>query len=309
MDGRYWLLGSALVGAALLCAIIYVVWLRRRRAARSRAPKPRRPLRHPVVLAHGVLGFDKVQLGGARAEYFRGVAERLRELGAEVYPVKVSPSAGIAVRAEQLAAAVRSIDAKKVNIIAHSMGGLDARYAISRLGLAAKVASLTTLGTPHRGTPIADLGTKLSDRIGLGRMVGALGIPVEAFYDLTTLRMEAFNREVPDHPKVVYGSFVAAVKNRLPGCNPLLLPGPPLPLRARRAERWARPAELAALGRDLGRGRGRPLGADRLVAPLRRAGDLRADRGAARAAAALSGLDPGGRMKVRPAPGLACSIA
>ena len=40
---------------------------------------------------------------------------------------------------------------EKVNIIAHSKGGLDSRYAISILGMDKYTASLTTISTPHRG--------------------------------------------------------------------------------------------------------------------------------------------------------------
>lgn len=53
----------------------------------------------------------------------------------------------------------------RLNIIAHSMGGLDARYyAISWLGLAERVASLTTIGIPHLGTPLADLMFSFGER-------------------------------------------------------------------------------------------------------------------------------------------------
>src|SRR5207249_8887306 len=54
---------------------------------------------------------------------------------------------------------------RSVNIVAHSMGGLDARYAISQLGLGGRVASLITIGTPHLGTPLADAGHALFGRI------------------------------------------------------------------------------------------------------------------------------------------------
>ena len=52
--------------------------------------------------------------------------------------------------------ALTQTGAPKVHIIAHSMGGLDARHMIVDLGMADKVASLTTIGTPHRGTILAD---------------------------------------------------------------------------------------------------------------------------------------------------------
>ena len=52
---------------------------------------------------------------------------------------------------------------EKVNIIAHSKGGLDARYMISCLGMGAQVASLTTVSTPHRGSQVIDRLVKMPD--------------------------------------------------------------------------------------------------------------------------------------------------
>jgi triacylglycerol lipase len=220
-DVALFLLAVAL-GLSLLFAGGAAYWLWKRR--RKRRPRLPRRLRYPVVLAHGVMGFDMLSFGRARAEYFRGVGERLRRMGSQVYALKVSPSRSIAHRAEQLRQMVNLLDADRVNIVAHSMGGLDARYAIARLGLHNRVASLITIGTPHHGTPLADLGTSLlGDRLGLKRLVSALGMDVEGFYDLTVRKMEGFNSEVPDHKHVMYASYGAAV-SRSVGMNPLLLP-------------------------------------------------------------------------------------
>src|SRR6185369_6230360 len=100
-------------------------------------------------------------------------------------------------RAEALAGCVRALPSRKVNILAHSMGGLDARFAIARLGLADRVASLTTVATPHRGTALADLGKGL---VGgrLGHALGRLGVPLDGLNDLTTVRTGDFNATVPD---------------------------------------------------------------------------------------------------------------
>src|SRR3954466_8290933 len=111
-----------LAGGALLLGR----W-RRRRQQRDRVPRPapqRAPqrLRHPLVLAHGILGFDKLNLPGVHPEYFRGVPERLPGLGAEVHVFRVSPLSSVKDRATELARAVKEIDAERVNIIAHSMG-------------------------------------------------------------------------------------------------------------------------------------------------------------------------------------------
>jgi len=232
MGWQWWVIGGA-VALALLAGAGLWVWLRRR----PRRPRARRPprLRYPVVLAHGILGFDEVRLGPGKAEYWRGIPARLRRLGADVRVARVPMVASVAARAEELARAVRSLDAPKVNIIAHSMGGLDARYAIARLGLSDRVASLTTVGTPHRGTPLADVGTHvLGEGLMLRRLVSAIGIDAGAFYDLTTSRMLGFNREVKDAARVAYGSYLAKAGSGI-GLHPLLL-APHLYLRDRAGE-------------------------------------------------------------------------
>jgi triacylglycerol lipase len=203
---------------AALVAMGVALWLRRGRARRA-ARQPR--LRHPVVLAHGVLGFDKIAFAGKDHSYFRGVTGHLTRVGAEVHKPCVPSAASIAVRAEELARLIRMIPAKKVNVIAHSMGGLDVRYAIARHGLADRVASLITIGTPHHGTPVADLGLKLTDLLKLQKLIGRV-VDVSGFQDLTTERMKSFNQEIADHRKVVYGSVVARIDRSR--AHPLLWP-------------------------------------------------------------------------------------
>ena len=184
------------------------------------------PARHPIVLAHGYFGFDAIGMHRLRREYFRGVRGRLEALGHSVYCVRVPAMAGIARRAEELAAQVRGIPGDRVNIIAHSMGGLDARYAISRLGLEGRVASLTTIGTPHRGTPIADTSALwLGDRFRLKRVFGSVGASLDGIYDLTTERMAEFNRAVLDAPGVSYASVVGSVPRGSGPIHAFLVPG------------------------------------------------------------------------------------
>jgi triacylglycerol lipase len=227
---RLLIIALAAVALALLAggALLFRRW-RRRKAQLRPAPRPtpaRRisRLRQPVVLAHGILGFDQIDLPGVRQEYFRGVPERLRGLGAEVHAIRVGPLSSVKERAEELARAVKQLDAERVNIIAHSMGGLDARYAITKLGLATRVASLTTIGTPHRGTPLADIGTALGDKLKLRGLLEKLGLATGAFYDLTTANMQAFNDAVPDAPGILYGSYAGRTQGLALVLNPLLLP-------------------------------------------------------------------------------------
>jgi triacylglycerol lipase len=193
-----------------------LVWVPSRSQKRGGSCAPR----HPIVLAHGFGGFDTIQFQGRQLAYFRGVRDHLRALGAEVYVLRVSPVASIAVRAQQLAEQVRRLPAPRVNIVAHSMGGLDARYAIAGLGLAERTASLTTIGTPHRGTPLADLGVAV---LGAGKRARGRR-SIDAFHDLSTARMEAWNREVADVPSVEYGCFVSSAQQGVRGVNALLVP-------------------------------------------------------------------------------------
>lgn len=209
--------------ALLACGAGYASWrhLERwlRRGASHRAPC----LRHPVVLAHGLFGFDVVDTRGVRREYFQGVSDRLRAAGCTVHRARVAPVAAIPTRAQALAEFVLALPHRKVNIIAHSMGGLDARYAIARLGLGSRVASLTTIGTPHQGTPLADVGLALIDqRLGVGRVLERLGVELEAFHDLTTARAAQFNSVVPDVRGVAYASVVGVVRRKT-HAHPLLL--------------------------------------------------------------------------------------
>jgi triacylglycerol lipase len=206
-------------GAGAATALAVALWLLRRRRGR-RPPRLRRAApRYPVVLAHGLMGFDEIRIGRARHVYFRGVPERLRRDGCVVHACRVAGTASIAERAAELAAFVRALPAKRVNLVAHSMGGLDARYALAKLGLARNVASLVTVGTPHLGTPLADLGSA-------GRVWSALerlGVRMDAFHDLTTERMGAFNASVPDAAGVLYASVVGAPPRRRE-VTPILVP-------------------------------------------------------------------------------------
>lgn len=111
--------------------------------------------RYPIVLAHGMSGYD--ELFGV-VEYWYGIPEGLRRSGADVHLTTVSQFNATEVRGEQLLAQVEDIVAAtgkaKVHLIGHSHGGLDVRYvAAVRPEL---VASVTTIGTPHKGADLAD---------------------------------------------------------------------------------------------------------------------------------------------------------
>jgi triacylglycerol lipase len=211
-----------LVGLLLIAGVAFGVSVYLERRKPRAKPSKRRQLRYPVVLAHGVLGFDQISVAGLKREYFNGIIEPLKKCGADVVTVRVPPAASIEKRAQHLADAIAKIDAPRVNIIAHSMGGLDARYAIASLGLHARVASLTTIGTPHAGTPLADIGTSLlGERLMLKKLAKALSLDVDAFWEMTTARMKELNEKLANMHGVAYGSVIGACTSSM--VHPMLL--------------------------------------------------------------------------------------
>ncbi|MEM1182429.1 MAG: triacylglycerol lipase [Acidobacteriota bacterium] len=118
---------------------------------------------NPIVLAHGMAGFDA--LFGV-VDYFNGIVGALRSGGAEVYVTEVSAFNSTEQRGQQLLEQVEEIVAitgRPVNLIGHSHGGLDVRYvAAVRPDL---VASVTSVGSPHKG---AELATFLRDNLTSG---------------------------------------------------------------------------------------------------------------------------------------------
>jgi triacylglycerol lipase len=173
------------------------------------APPPRvAPL--PIVLVHGLFGFDRIGIPGARFDYWRGIVKHLDSLGCHVHAVRLPPAASVPARAKQLVAAIDALPHARIDLIAHSMGGLDARYAISHLGLSSRVRSLVTVGTPHRGSPIADLVARGALKHARS-LVRAIGIPLEAIDWLTTDGLAKFNHETPDVPGVRYACVVGGL--------------------------------------------------------------------------------------------------
>jgi triacylglycerol lipase len=168
-------------------------------------------LQAPIVLVHGILGFDRLQvLGWPILTYFNGIPEALEAAGNRVLVPTTSATGSIADRAAELKAFLGAEAPEgPLHIIAHSMGGLDSRYLISRLGMADRALTLTTLGTPHRGTSFADWGT---DNLGAAvrPFLDLFAIPSEGFYDLRRDRCAAFNADTPDAPGVRYFSVAGA---------------------------------------------------------------------------------------------------
>ncbi|MBC7548162.1 MAG: triacylglycerol lipase, partial [Polaromonas sp.] len=111
--------------------------------------------RYPIVLVHGLLGFDTL----FGVDYFYGIPTALTNDGARVFVAQVSAANSSEVRGEQLLAQVKNIlavtGAGKVNLIGHSQGGPTTRYVA---GVAPQlVASVTSVGGVNRGSRVADI--------------------------------------------------------------------------------------------------------------------------------------------------------
>lgn len=165
---------------------------------------------YPIILAHGVCRFDAVwsqALGLDNCDdettdmlhYFKGIRSMLKKKGFQVFHSKVPWGERVESRAQALLKNVQQVlgdsGAQKVNIIAHSMGGLDARRMMFNDREQGKIheciASLTTLSTPHWGSPFADWGVRHFERII--SMARRIGLDLEALKDLTVEACTRFN--------------------------------------------------------------------------------------------------------------------
>jgi triacylglycerol lipase len=169
--------------------------------------------RYPIVFCHGMLACTLLRMQLAKDfNYFAVMRNFLRERGFwALYPL-VTPTGGVVERARQLKEQIEAWTDEPVNIVAHSMGGLDARYLITHLGMADRVKSLTTVSTPHRGSPLADwFLANYRHRVPLLLALEALGISVDGFRDCRLAECREFNARTPDAAQVRYFSYAGEV--------------------------------------------------------------------------------------------------
>jgi triacylglycerol lipase len=162
----------------------------------------------PIVLAHGLFGFSRIGVGRLTlTAYFRGIPEALRAAGNRVLVTRVPAIAGVLDRARRLGQQIlREFGDEPIHVFGHSMGGLDARCLMADAAWARRVLSLTTIGTPHLGTSLADFA-KL--RVGrLFRLLSAIGIDPQGCLDVTRGAARRFHRRHPA-PADVYCFSVA----------------------------------------------------------------------------------------------------
>ena len=163
--------------------------------AASMLPQPQIPLLGaPIVLAHGLFGFTRIGLGRITlTPYFRSIPELLRGAGNRVLVTRVPSIAGVEHRAGRLGEQIlKAFPDEPVHLIGHSMGGLDARRLLADSSWQRRVLSLTTVGTPHLGTALADFAKLRVGRIF--RMLSSMGIDPQGCLDITRRAARRFNR-------------------------------------------------------------------------------------------------------------------
>ncbi len=187
--------------------------------------------KYPILLVHGVFFRDFRFFN-----YWGRIPAELKKNGAELYYGCQQSAAAVSACGTELAERIRDIvrttGCGKVNIIAHSKGGLDSRYAISCAGAAPYTASLTTINTPHRGCLFADyLLSTIPDSVrhtvarkydtALKKLGDDSPDFLEAVGDLTASACETRNKELPDCPGVYYQSVASKMNRAASGRFPL----------------------------------------------------------------------------------------
>ncbi len=165
---------------------------------------------YPILLVHGLARFDFLwnNLLGIdhsrspfldRLHYFKGIRTMLIQKGYSTTCASLPWAGGVDKRGEALKRTVvrilQNTGASKVNLIAHSMGGLDARHMLfndrNKDRIHRKIASVTTISTPHEGSPFAD---RFLERLEpLIKLLKASSLDINGFEDVGTHACKTYN--------------------------------------------------------------------------------------------------------------------
>ncbi len=182
--------------------------------------------KYPIILVSGLGFHDKNRL----LNYWGTIPDYLKQHGCDVYTAQQDAFLSISDNAIKLKFRILDIleksKKKKINIIGHSKGGLEARYLVSKLGMDNHISSVTTLGSPHQGTHLADmvLGRIPLPKFAAARLVNLYAMMIgdnrpdslRAVVQMTVDGMKKFNDEVPDSAKVYYQSYASHVNKEYP---------------------------------------------------------------------------------------------
>lgn len=196
-----------------------------------------RPARYPVLLVNGI---DTSSL----FRYSDRIVDTLADVGGQpVYlatlPAYQPPRTRAPLLWKRMQEVMSQTGASKVNLVCHSLGGLDCRYVGSPAGLSADlgddapraaIASITTVSTAHHGTRVADVlvglvpsgdQAKLVNDVAawLGDWFGPASLTQDpqllaALNALTQAEAESFNADITDDPSIYYQSFAGVSRPR-----------------------------------------------------------------------------------------------
>ena len=187
--------------------------------------------KYPILMVHGVFFRDFRYLN-----YWGRIPEALQKNGATVFYGNHQSAAAVEQSGREISERILQIVAEtgceKINIIAHSKGGLDCRSALTNPEIAKYVATLTTVNTPHRGCEFADYLLSKIPKTEQDMVAGAynaalkkLGDPdpdfMSAVTNLTASFCETFNERVTDAQGVYYQSFGSKLNKASGGRFPL----------------------------------------------------------------------------------------
>jgi len=180
-------------------------------------------LKHPVLLCHGYGAIATL----VKPSPLYDVAMLLRSHRVHTYAPNIVPYAKIQTRAKNWERLIHQLydqgGGQEINIVAHSMGGLDIRYALAKLDIADEIASFTTVSTPHHGTSLAELLLKtpdairdkladfldwMGDRIYPHTKSDSVGSAEQLTRDYI---LEVFNPDITDVPDIPYYSYSSSV--------------------------------------------------------------------------------------------------
>ncbi len=178
--------------------------------------------KYPILMVHGIGYRDR-----GKGYYWGRISDAYIKAGAAVYYGEQDAWGSIHNNALTLRETIDKIisesGSEKVNIIAHSKGGLEARYLATELGYADRIASITTISTPHRGSKV------MNSAMGILRpLMWIAGFAVDVFFkaqgdsnpdffqtcdQLTTKKMAEFNDNCPDDDRIYYQSYASVMKS------------------------------------------------------------------------------------------------
>ena len=207
----------------LTCIVIFSLVLSCKTVDEKKDDTMTLSLKYPVVLVHGIVAHDR----GRIINFWGRIPKKLQENNVKVFFGNTDSWGSYESNAEILKATIDRIldetNSEKVNIIAHSKGGIDSRYLIWKYNYGDKVASLTTISTPHHGAEIADLiysqkivHSRITKNalIIYGKLYGDTNPDLfNVNYQLTTEKMKEFNENIGMDDRVYYQSIYTLMNN------------------------------------------------------------------------------------------------